>query len=69
MQLSPGGLEALGQLALGPALGQDYPVPELMQPGKVAAIETDRELAVVGGVQESGEALAAESTAYSQAAG
>src|SRR3954454_8349152 len=47
----PGILEALGHLTLGPALGQDDLVPELMEPGQVSAIEADRELVVVAGGQ------------------
>ena len=36
----------LGHLALGPALGGDDVVPQIVEPGKVAAIEPDRELTV-----------------------
>ena len=54
VQVGPRRLEAGGQVALGPALGQHDLVPELVQPGQVAAIKADRELAVVGRGQESG---------------
>jgi hypothetical protein len=47
MQIGPGGLEAVGHLALGPALGQHDLIPELVEPGEVAAVEADRKLAVV----------------------
>jgi len=40
-----------------------------MQTGQVMAIEPDRELAVVGGVQESGQASMAGAPAYFAAAG
>ena len=42
-----------GHLALGPALGEHDLVPELVEPGQVAAVEADRELAVVSGGQRS----------------
>jgi hypothetical protein len=48
VHVGPGRLEAGGQIALGPALGHDDLIPELVEPGQVTAIEADRELAVVG---------------------
>jgi hypothetical protein len=51
MEIAPGGLEAGGHLALGPALGQHDLVPQLVQAGQVTAVEADRELAVVSGGQ------------------
>ena len=59
VQVGPRRLEAGGQVALGPALGQHDLVPKLVQPGQVTAIKADRELAVVGGGQESGAVGAA----------
>src|SRR4051794_1401923 len=53
MELRPGGFESGGHLALRPALGQHDLVPELVQSGQVAAIETDRELSVISGGQNS----------------
>src|SRR5262249_32040126 len=53
VEIGPGRLEALGHLALRPALRGHELVPEPMERGQVATIETDRELAVVGGGQGS----------------